>query len=190
MSLHWSNFWKPAYSNVHFGISRQCITTLTPNEWLLLATPTPNPKFVYVNLTFMLAMLINNLQHAIRMGQPMWWRHMAEVQSVTSLAARQPIKTTDNLLLFLYTVLLQQIVVLLTFHEQHKQQQHLLIIYLVLHHLLCHNKYRPLASSLSAIHLLMVSYFKGFIRGFSPTIFHTVQSGVIKDRFILLLASE
>jgi len=77
---------------------------------------------------------------------------MAEVQSVTSLVARQPIKTTDHLLLILYTTQLQQIVVLLTFQEQHKQLQHLLI-YLVLHHLLCHNKYRPLASSLTAIHL-------------------------------------
>jgi hypothetical protein len=96
----------------------------------------------------------------------MSWRHMAEVQSVTSLVARQPIKTTDHLLNILYTALLQQIVVLLTFQEQHKQLQHLL----TLHHLLCHNKYRPLVSSLSAIHLLMFSYFWGLIRGFSPTI--------------------
>ena len=94
---------------------------------------------------------------------------MAEVQSVTSLVARQPINTTDHLLLILYTALLQQIVVLLTFQEQHKQLQRLLI-YLVLHHPLCRNKYRPLASSLSAIRLFMVSHFERFIPGFSPTI--------------------
>jgi hypothetical protein len=89
------------------NLKTPCVTTLIPNEWPLLATPTPTLKFGYV--THVKAMLIYNLQHAIGMGMPMWWRHIAEVQIVTSLAARQPIRTTDHLLLILYTVLLQQI---------------------------------------------------------------------------------
>jgi hypothetical protein len=78
----------------------QCVKTWFPAHGYFGLSPPTQCGYVNRRDTVNSAeMLINNLKHDTEMCLPMWWRHMAEVQTGTSLVARQPIKATDHHLL-------------------------------------------------------------------------------------------
>lgn len=74
----------------------QCVKDLVPSSWLFLLPPSPSMWLRKPTWHGQFCWNVDNLKHDTEMGLPMWWRHMAEVQTGTSLVLRQPIKSTDH----------------------------------------------------------------------------------------------